>query len=75
MGAQISHLAIDFLPSIAAILQLLDDHGDDDYDHDDDHDHEEHYDEGYDEENFDDEHEKDDDRFLALQGGNPPTPR
>ena len=29
VGAQISHLAIDFLPSMAAILQLQDDHGDD----------------------------------------------
>ena len=35
MGAQISHLAIDFLPSMAAILQLQHDDDDDDNDDDD----------------------------------------
>ena len=47
MGAQISHLAIDFLPSMAAILQLQDDHDHGDVDDADDDDHEEKDDDGY----------------------------
>ena len=38
VGDQISHLAIDFLPSMAAILQLQHDDDDDDNDDDDSHD-------------------------------------
>ena len=60
MGAQISHLAIDFLPSMAPILQHQDDDEDDVKDAVED-----------DVEANDDE-KVDGNRFLVLDGANPP---
>ena len=57
VGAQISHLAIDFLPSMAPILQLQDDDEDDD------------------EDDVEENDKGDGNRFLALDGANPPAPR
>ena len=64
MGAQISHLAIDFLPSMAPILQHQDDDEDDVKD-----DVEDAIEDDVEE---NDDEKVDGNRFLVLDGANPP---